>query len=99
MTDKTCNFPREINLNDYRHHKEEHEEQELNELADQLMYRAYIPDGSALAPLLKIRAVRSNRQALVIWIRGKRAIIASSKEEGRDPLDCLEHELNLALMR
>ena len=75
------------------------EEQELNELADQLMYRAYIPDGSALAPLLKIRAVRSNRQALVIWFRGKRAIIASSKEEGRDPLDCLEHELNLALMR
>ncbi len=99
MTDKTCNFPRVINLNDYRNHKEELEEQELNELADQLMYRAYIPDGSALAPLLKIRAVRSNRQALVIWIRGKRAIIASLKEEGRDPLDCLEHELNLALMR
>lgn len=48
MTDKTCNFPRVINLNDYRNHKEELEEQELNELADQLMYRAYIPDGSAL---------------------------------------------------
>ena len=23
MTDKTCNFPRVINLNDYRNHKEE----------------------------------------------------------------------------
>jgi hypothetical protein len=99
MNDKTHNFPRVINLDDYRNHKEELEQQEINELADQLMYRAYIPDGNALAPLLKIRAASSNRQALVIWIRGKKAIIASLKEEGCDLLDCLEHELNLALMR
>lgn len=99
MNNKTRNFLKVISLNDYRNHKEKLEEQEVNALADQLMYRAYIPDGSALAPLLKISTARNNRQALIIWIRGKKEIIASLKGEGLDPLDCLEHELNMALMR
>jgi hypothetical protein len=63
------------------------------------MYRAYIPEGNALAPLLRIRGVRSNRQALVSWLRCKKSIIASLREEGCDLLDGLEHELNLALLR
>lgn len=99
MDDKTRNFTKVINLKDYRNQKRGIDDYEINELADLLMYRAYIPEGNALAPLLHIRGVRSNRQALVSWLHSKMPVIASLKEEGCDLLDGLEHELNLALLR